>query len=59
MISTLCFSLSALCVAGMFSPRKTAKPARQDYTYFVCEATPLPTWKRKTAPMARVAALRA
>jgi hypothetical protein len=62
MISYVLFALSALCFAAMLSPRKSSPPARQAYTYqaytyYVDEARsqPLPTWKRKPAPPARVA----
>jgi hypothetical protein len=57
MISTILFTLSAFCFAGMFSSRKPSRAPRQAYSYYVCDAGPMPTWKRKAAPMARVAEL--
>ncbi len=57
MISTICFSLSALCLAALFTPRKSTKVKVEveRYTYYVGDDEPMPTWKRKHAPMGRVA----
>jgi hypothetical protein len=57
MISTILFSLSALCFGLMFTPGKPTshmKPTKQVYTYYVCGDEPMPTWKRKEAPRPRV-----
>ena len=56
MISTLLFTMSALCVAAMFSPDRSARPVMPIYTYYVCGDEPMPTWQRKDAPRERVAA---
>jgi hypothetical protein len=57
MISSVFFTLSALCFAAMLSPRKSPMPVpRQVYTYYVGDTGPMPTWKRKVVPAARVAA---
>jgi hypothetical protein len=58
MISTILFSLSALCFAALFSPSKSAtKPSASMpvYTYYVCDDMPVPTWQRKGPSPARVA----
>jgi hypothetical protein len=55
MISTILFTLSAACFgAMMYSPKKPSRPmVQQGYTYYVCDPQPMPTWKRKRAPMTR------
>jgi hypothetical protein len=58
MISSILFSLSALCFAAMLAPARKpkakAKASMPGYSYHVGMAEPLPTWKRKTARPARV-----
>ena len=57
MISTILFSLSALCFAAMFAPGKSSKPLKSSepvYTYYVCDDAPIPTWKRKFPVVGRV-----
>jgi hypothetical protein len=57
MISTILFTLSAVCFGAMMMPSKkltkTMRPMTQIYTYSVCDAKPMPTWKRKSAPKVR------
>lgn len=55
MISTVFFSLSALCFAAIFAPSNPTMPSRATvYTYYVCYDEPLPTWQRKANPSARM-----
>jgi len=37
MVSTLLFSMSALCFAAMLLPRRSSKPCQQLETYYVCD----------------------
>ena len=53
MISIICFSLSTLCLAAMFTPGKSTQTGKTIDTYYVGDAEPLPTWQRKTAATAR------
>ncbi len=58
MISTILFSLSALCFGALLSPRKASpRPltSMPIYTYYVGDEAPLPTWQRKAGAAAQVA----
>jgi hypothetical protein len=57
MISTILFSLSALCFAAMLAPesKPKAKASMRGYSYHVGVAEPLPTWKRQIARQVRIA----
>jgi hypothetical protein len=51
MISLVCFTLSALCVAGLFVPSKLSRSRSGVETYYVCEPEPRPRYLRlMTAP---------
>ena len=43
MISSLLFSLSALCFVGMLLPRRPTQPRQSLETYYVCDPESLPS----------------
>ena len=52
MISSLLFSLSALCFVGMLIPRRPTQPCRSLETYYVCDPGSLPTPETEVASSA-------
>ncbi len=49
MISSLCFSLSALCFVAMFLPQRPSRPRQQLETYYVCDPESHPSSETEAA----------
>jgi hypothetical protein len=49
MISSLLFSMSALCFVAMFLPQRPSRPRQSLETYFVCDPESYPSSEKEVA----------